>query len=181
MGAASVEKSMEILKKFKDTTTIWSSIYTSEYLSEEYRNTNSKKKMCNLIFITTLSTIAKIWLNVHMHACTHTHTHTHTHMGFPGGSVVKSPPANPGDSGWIPGSGRSPGGGHGNPFQYSWVGNSRDRRAWQATVHRVTKKLDTTQWLNNNTYRHNGIFGILLSQKKFAIWDNKKGPGVGDG
>ena len=33
--------------------------------------------MCNLIFIATLSTIAKIWLNVHMHACTHTHTHTH--------------------------------------------------------------------------------------------------------
>ena len=53
------------------------------------------------------------------YARVHTHTHTHTHMGFPGGSVVKSPPANPGDSGWIPGSGRSPGGGHGNPFQYS--------------------------------------------------------------
>ena len=79
------------------------------------------------------------------HRHTHTHTHTHTHRGFPGGSVVKSPPANPGDRSWIPGSGRSPGGGHSNPFQYSCLGNSNNRRAWQATVHRVTKELGTTQ------------------------------------
>ena len=38
---------------------------------------------------------------------------------FPGGSVVKNPPANQGDTGWIPGSGRSPGEGNGNPLQYS--------------------------------------------------------------
>ena len=39
--------------------------------------------------------------------------------GFPGGSVVKNPPANAGDTGSIPGSGRSPGEGNGNPLQYS--------------------------------------------------------------
>ena len=42
-------------------------------------------------------------------------------QGFPDGSVVKNPPANAGDVGLIPGSGRSSGGGHGSPFQYSWA------------------------------------------------------------
>ena len=48
-------------------------------------------------------------------------------MGFPGGSVVKNPPANAGDMGSIPGSGISPGGGNGNPLQYSCLGNPMDR------------------------------------------------------
>ena len=43
------------------------------------------------------------------------------------------------DLGSIPGSGRSPGGGHGNPLQYSFLENAMDRGAWWATVHRVTK------------------------------------------
>ena len=45
-----------------------------------------------------------------------------------------------GDPGLIPGWGRSLGGGHGNPVQYSFLKNPMDRRAWQATVHGVTKK-----------------------------------------
>ena len=49
--------------------------------------------------------------------------------GFPGGSVVKNPPANAGDEGSITGSGRSPGEGNGNPFHYSSLGNPMDRRA----------------------------------------------------
>ena len=56
--------------------------------------------------------------------------------------VVKNPPANAGDirdASSIPGSGRSPGGGHGNPLQYSGLENSTDRGAWRATVHRVAK------------------------------------------
>ena len=57
-------------------------------------------------------------------------------MGFLSGSVVKNPPANAGDMGSIPGSGRSPGGGHGNLFQYSYLENPMDRRAWQAMVHK---------------------------------------------
>ena len=55
-------------------------------------------------------------------------------------SVVKNPRANAveaGDSGSIPGSGRSPGGGHGNPFQYSCLETPMDRGAWRAIVHRV--------------------------------------------
>ena len=56
-------------------------------------------------------------------------------LGFPGGSVVKNLPANAGDSGSIPGLGKSPGKGNGNPLQYSCLGNPMDRRAWWATVH----------------------------------------------
>ena len=43
------------------------------------------------------------------------------------------------DEGLIPGSGRSPGEGHGNPLQYSYLGNPMDRRAWRATFHGLTK------------------------------------------
>ena len=49
--------------------------------------------------------------------------------GFPGGSEVENPPANAGDEGLIPGSGRCPGEGNGNPLQYSCLGNSMDRGA----------------------------------------------------
>ena len=49
-----------------------------------------------------------------------------------------------GDSGLIPGSGRSPGEENGNPFQYCCLENPMDRGAWQATGHRDTKMLDTT-------------------------------------
>ena len=60
-------------------------------------------------------------------------------MDFPSGSAVKNPLANAGNVGLIPGSGRSSGGGHGNPLQYSCLENLMDRGAWQATVHGVTK------------------------------------------
>ena len=53
---------------------------------------------------------------------------------FPGGSAVKNRPANAGDAGSIPESGRSPGGGNGNPLQYFCLENSMDRGAWWATV-----------------------------------------------
>ena len=59
--------------------------------------------------------------------------------GFPGGSVIKNPPANAGDAGSIPRSGRSPGGGNGNPLQYSCLGSPMDRGVWWATVHGVAK------------------------------------------
>ena len=60
-------------------------------------------------------------------------------QGFPGGSVVKNPPANTGDMGLTPGLGRSLGEGEGNQQQYSCLVNSMDRGAWQATVHEVSK------------------------------------------
>ena len=53
--------------------------------------------------------------------------------GFPGGSVVKNPPANEGDVGSVSQLGRSPGEGHGNPFQYSCLENPMDGGAWWAS------------------------------------------------
>ena len=55
-------------------------------------------------------------------------------MGFPGGLVVKNLPASAGDTGLIPGLGRTPGEESGNPLQYSWLGNTLDRGAWWAAV-----------------------------------------------
>ena len=59
--------------------------------------------------------------------------------GSPGGSDGKESTGNAGDLGSIPGLGRCPGGGHGNPFQCSWLEHPMDRGAWWATVHGVTK------------------------------------------
>ena len=60
-------------------------------------------------------------------------------LGFPGGSVVKNPPASSSDTGSIPGLGRSPGEGNGNPLPYSCLDNPMDRGASQATVYVVPK------------------------------------------
>ena len=64
--------------------------------------------------------------------------------GFPGGSVVKNPPANAGDLGSIPGSSRSPGEGNVNSLQDICLENPMDRGAWWVTVHGVTEESETT-------------------------------------
>ena len=61
-------------------------------------------------------------------------------LGLPSGSDGKESACNAGDVGLIPGSGRSPGEGNGNPFQYSCLGNPMNVGAWWAAVHRVTEK-----------------------------------------
>ena len=60
-------------------------------------------------------------------------------LGFPGGSDGKEPACSAGDPGSIPGSGRSPGEGNGNPLQYPCLENPMDGGAWQTTVHGVAK------------------------------------------
>ena len=69
--------------------------------------------------------------------------------------MVKETACNAGDSGSIPGMGRSPGEGNGNPLLYSCLGNPMDREAWQAQVHGITKSqtqlTNTPAILNYNT------------------------------
>ena len=99
--------------------------------------------------------------------------------------MVKNLPANAGerrDVGSIPGSGKSLGGRHGNPLQYSCLGNSMDRGAWGATVHRV-EKIQT--WLPRHECTHTSqncprcatfssweICFILKCFSSFVIWNN---------
>ena len=64
--------------------------------------------------------------------------------GFPGGSEVKASACNVGDLASIPGSGRSPGEGNGNPLQYSCLENPMDRGAWWAAVHGVAMDIIET-------------------------------------
>ena len=82
-------------------------------------------------------------------------------MGFPGGASVKNPPANAGalrDAGSIPRLGRAPGGGHGNPLQYSFLKNPMDRGAWLGYSPQAHKELDMTEatW-----------YGTVCLHKKF--------------
>ena len=63
--------------------------------------------------------------------------------GFPGGVVIKNPPENAGDArdmSSVPGSRQSPGGGNGNPLQYSCLNNPMNRGTWQATVHGLQRQ-----------------------------------------
>ena len=100
-------------------------------------------------------------------------------LGFPGDAVVKNLPASvgdAGDSGLIPGSGRSPGGGNGNPLQYSCLENSMDRGAWRPTVYEGHKQLDMTEHAHRYEEAHSDIpkelswmpstnCGLLLSSR----------------
>ena len=72
-------------------------------------------------------------------------------MDFPGGSDGKESACNTGDPGLIPVSGRSPGEGHGNPLQYSFLGNPMDRGAWGYSPW-CHKELDMTEWLTKHTF-----------------------------
>ena len=66
-------------------------------------------------------------------------TDSSMYMGLPWWLSGKESTCSPGDTGLIPGLGRSPGGGHDNPLQFSCLGNPIDRGAWQATVHGVAE------------------------------------------
>ena len=71
--------------------------------------------------------------------------------------VVKNPAASTGDTrdaGLIPGSGRSPGEGNGNPLQYSCLENPKDRGSWQTTVHRVVKSWTQLKRLSMQTHTY---------------------------
>ena len=94
-------------------------------------------------------------------------------MGFPDGSDGKESTynANAGGLGWIPGLGRSPGGGNGNPLKYSCLKNSMDRGTWQATVHGAAKSLtplNMIHFLNKGSY-HKMTYNILCNVRQRYI------------
>ena len=83
----------------------------------------------------------------------HTHIYTYTYIfnGFPGDSDDKEPACNVGDRGSVPGLGRCPGGGHGNPLQYSWLENPHGQNSLAGCSPLDRKESDTTEWLS--TYK----------------------------
>ena len=92
--------------------------------------------------------------------------------------VVKNLPANAGnirDLGSIPGLGRSPGGGHGNPLQYSCLENLMDRGAWQATVHRVTQSQTLLKRLSTHAQKWNLLMAIENTTYLCGIGDDWEG------
>ena len=87
---------------------------------------------------------------------------------------IKNLPANAGDLGSIPGLGRSPGGGHGNPLQYSCLENPMDRGTWWATVHGVTKsRTQLRLTLSFSSYLHipeSGVLAWATSRNHGSYW-----------
>ena len=86
------------------------------------------------------------------------------YLGFPGGSVGEESTCNAGDagdSGSIPGLGRSLAEGHSNPLQYSCLENPMDRGAWQAAVHSAAKRWTTLNWLSMHACRVIYLFVLL--------------------
>ena len=84
---------------------------------------------------------------------------------FPVGASDKEPACQcwrQGDAGLTPGSERSPGRGHGDPFQYSFLENPMDRGAWWATVHQVAKSGTLLKWLSTHSTWHQIIFIFIL-------------------
>ena len=98
-------------------------------------------------------------------------------IGFPGDSVSKEVTCNVGDLGLIPGLGRSFGGGHDNPLNYSCLENSMDRGAWWATVHGVTKNWTQLSNKTQHTVSLHVIYGTTISVKlkECLIWSNMVG------
>ena len=86
-------------------------------------------------------------------------------MGFPGGSEVTASAWNVGDPGSIPGLGRSPGEGTGNPLQYSCLENPMDRGAWWATVHGAANSWTRLSDSTHNEQNTQNVFIVFLLPK----------------
>ena len=104
-------------------------------------------------------------------------------LAFPGGSVVKNPPADAGDArdaSLIPGLGRSPGGASNNPLQYSYLKNSMGRGAWCAAVHGIAESRTwlSTQHTHTHTHRPQGVYAneVTLGGKRSGVWNVSSGP-----
>ena len=100
----------------------------------------------------------------YLNLCCLNWTHLTSYTGFPWGLSGKEYTCNAGDLGSIPGLGRSPGRGNGNPLQYSHLGNSMDRRVWWAVVHWVTKcQIQPSDW--TTSYRQICRIPVIYSME----------------
>ena len=126
-----------------------------------------------------------IYTHKYIHICIYIHICTYIFRASQVALLVENPPANARDvrdRGLIPGSGRSPGGGNGNPLQYSCLENPMDRGAWWAMVHSVTKsqtrlkQLCRAQHTHMCVYVHLTHFAVLLklTHYKSTILQSKK-------
>ena len=122
-------------------------LYVKSTLNSHNKETQSKNDQPNYI----LKRKRKLFIDCQSFTYIHCQSYTYliiSNLDFPGGSLVKNLPVNAGDVGLIPGSGRCPEVGNGNPLWYSCLGNPLDRGAWWATVHghkRVEHNLGTKQ------------------------------------
>ena len=110
--------------------------------------------MCTLLFLTWITNkvlLYSIWNSAECYMA----------GGFPGGSVGKESACSAGDLGSIPGSGRSPGAGNGNPVQYDCLRNPMDRRAWQAPVHEIMSWRDWSDLAQHAWERSLGGIGYM--------------------
>ena len=126
----------------------------------------------------------------HVYTCTHTHTHTQSSnpsntTTWPQAGlekwpsftntlvalVVKNPPAKAGDTrdaGSVPGLGRFPGEGHGNPLQYSSLENPMDWGAWWAAVHRVPRSQTQLKWLSTHSTQWRKVHRSELTARQLS-------------
>ena len=89
-------------------------------------------------------------------------------LGFPGGSDGKESSSSAEDLSSIPGVGRSSGGRHGNPLQYSYLENPHVQRSWQPAIHPWSpKESDTTEWLGTVVL----FLNLLEFRRKWFLWN----------
>ena len=91
--------------------------------------------------------------------------------------VVKNSPPNAGDirdTGWIPGSGRSPAGGHENPLQHSCLENPKDRGVWWVTVQRVAKSWTRPKWLSTHAIWSQKLAKAELKEGVRETWSMRR-------
>ena len=130
---------------------LWRTAFLMVQLSHPYVTTG---KTMALTIWTLVGTVMSLIFNM-----------LHRFIGFPGGSDGEESTCSAGDLGSIPGLGRSPGGGHGNPLQQSCLENPKDRGAWWATVHGIAK----SQTRLSNEAQHRFVIAFLPRSKRLLI------------
>ena len=152
---------------------LWESWQTDFKIVKYFQEKNLELKFFyRQIFNKALKPITKIWFswlavtfspNVSLIACTLS-PKLYIYTDFPGGSDGEESACNAGDTGFIHGSGRSPGKGNSNPLQYYCLENSMDRETWWVTVNGDIKELDMTEWL---TLLHFSLPPALTTLEQF--------------